>query len=92
MKIEISGRIGGTSQRDAERMVNRGIARWCIDSRSGLVSNTRIEFTDTSVQLRRTPVPSWGPNLGAVIQHIEDAFPGWPTLPVIGYDRRSVGV
>lgn len=80
-------------------MVARGVARWAIDSRTGLVSTTVIEMVENDYRVMagesksKSAPPVWSANLGPVISppKIIDAYPGFPVLPLIGYDRRSAG-
>jgi hypothetical protein len=82
-KIRISG-YGLTSLRSAKRLVLRGRARWIGETSIEIIVEDRspIENFHARAKVLQFPVRE-------AVQ-IQDAFPGMPVLPTIGYNRAGV--
>lgn len=85
-KIRVAG-AGFTSERSAKKLVNRGRARWTGAASIEIIAEDRSPIENFHA---RSVVPS----IPVVTDFctITDAFPGFPVLPIIGYNRASTGV
>jgi hypothetical protein len=82
-KIRVRG-AGLTSQRQADKLVKRGRARWRSDTEIEIIAADTTSLP--SYYQKSSPTPMY------VNQHVEDAYPGMPILWTIGYRRATAGV
>lgn len=86
MKIKIRVKGGNpTSERSAARLVNRGRARWTGQHSIEIIAEDRKPVENFHARALVPAIP-------VVFAVIRDASPGMPVLPIIGYNRSSIGV
>ncbi len=85
MKIKIRVKGGAfTSERSANRLVNRGRARWIGQLSIEIIAEDRRPVENFHARALVVSIPP-------VFACIQDASPGMPVIPTIGYNRSSIG-